>query len=393
MNEKFDLIIVGSSPISLIYAIQSIKLNKKIMIIDSDTQLGGAWGIESYNDIFITERACHLIEFYAGLYPLLEDLTAFKFVALDPQPIKCFSSGKKYAYSSKMYNFYYFLRLVRFFLKSTLRCCSLFLFKRQCRFRVAKESFFRILFILRYRILHLVSSDFLVQGPQGGWVVYIKHLRSLLGKVPFRSSYVSSCDQLDDLSWVVNTLDGDTFYADNLCLTESSTALISSVSRKSIYVNSKNDRQFDDFCTLLVSGLKSSVLKLIPYVHFPDNPIVKRITIQHPQCFNPQALSSASFSKCYSEVDRIYMLVQLRAMDYDESNLSRIICDLLIASGVFVDADPASLQIHQTYSESRLQRTGAKLRWGDYERLKILYSIGDLGISVLANNIKELELE
>lgn len=104
--EQFDIIVIGSSPILLLYALHNEAKGKRVCLIEKNTKLGGAWEIKACPEIsaaHLLETSCHLIEWYQGGYELLERLSNETFPpALNPQPVKVFETKRTRPYTSQL---------------------------------------------------------------------------------------------------------------------------------------------------------------------------------------------------------------------------------------------------------------------------------------------------
>ena len=92
----YDVVVIGSSPVAIFQAIKSARHGLKTVIIEKDQNVGGAWKTRQVYGIGQTESACHLIEFYAGVYETLSDLIGIDFIKLGflslPGTVFCSSS-------------------------------------------------------------------------------------------------------------------------------------------------------------------------------------------------------------------------------------------------------------------------------------------------------------
>ena len=93
-NNYFENIVIGTSPLMLLVAINISKKGGSVLIIDKDKSIGGCWQVhKSKNNNF--ECASHLIERYPGVYKILEEYSSIKFEPLERNPIRVFKNGTK----------------------------------------------------------------------------------------------------------------------------------------------------------------------------------------------------------------------------------------------------------------------------------------------------------
>ena len=102
-KEYFDDIVIGSSPLMLLIAINRAKKGSNVLLIEKNKNLGGCWRFHSSNE-FKLESASHLIERYPGVYNLLEKYSSVKFIPLRESPIRVFKNGFIVPYQSKIWN-------------------------------------------------------------------------------------------------------------------------------------------------------------------------------------------------------------------------------------------------------------------------------------------------
>lgn len=87
----FDCLFVGSSPFSLLEAIYQSQMGKKVIVIDSAAECGGAWRTISVCGISQVDLGCHEIGSNQELESFLTDCIGCRLVALN-DPLKQFSN-------------------------------------------------------------------------------------------------------------------------------------------------------------------------------------------------------------------------------------------------------------------------------------------------------------
>ena len=85
--KKFDSIIIGSSPVAITESIHLAATGKRVLVIEKNNRLGGAWSsfdLGSYKNI---EYGPHTIKPRPGLYKLLRAL-GIKLIKVHPFPLR-----------------------------------------------------------------------------------------------------------------------------------------------------------------------------------------------------------------------------------------------------------------------------------------------------------------
>jgi hypothetical protein len=276
MKKKYsDIVVIGSSPISIFYCIKNSFFNKSITIVEASSDLGGAWSIGSHkigNKIFFYNKSCHLIEWYLGGYKLLRHISGMDFIILKPQPIKIWNDGSIEAYTSRksiIINYFYtalnfakvnlklFLNLI-YFKKNKIS--NLLIFKNNL------HSFF-------FQTFYCLSGVFFFNGicaPKDGYVKFIKHLLLQLKKkkITILKSKVLAIKKINNSTIKVFLKNNKNIYAKEVIVGES-------VKLKGI---TKKNHYYTDYLHVLISVPANDVLTRNPYVHFVDNQILHRMT-------------------------------------------------------------------------------------------------------------------
>jgi hypothetical protein len=82
-NAEFDVAVVGTSPVSLLEAIYHIRCGEKVLIIEADERLGGAWKSIDICGVEHVDLGCHLIGSNPSLKAFLETQFGCRFVCLE----------------------------------------------------------------------------------------------------------------------------------------------------------------------------------------------------------------------------------------------------------------------------------------------------------------------
>jgi hypothetical protein len=93
-NNNFDVVVVGSSLISVMKAIEESKKDRKVCLIEERNDFGGMWATHEVDGYGLIETSCHLLEYYKGSYEKISRLLNVKFETFESQPITLFSNGK-----------------------------------------------------------------------------------------------------------------------------------------------------------------------------------------------------------------------------------------------------------------------------------------------------------
>ena len=85
LQTDFDDIVIGSSPMMLLQAAMLARENRNVCLIERENleKLGGSWQIAKLSNGERVEIACHLIEFFPGIYEFLEGASGSQFETLD----------------------------------------------------------------------------------------------------------------------------------------------------------------------------------------------------------------------------------------------------------------------------------------------------------------------
>jgi hypothetical protein len=278
---RYDVIIVGSSPLLMLAAIRWRRAGKTVLVIEAAEALGGAWKIDECRigaRQLRHECACHLIEWYAGGYRLLQNLSSYPFVPLQPQPVKVWSNGRVENYMSKS-------GIIREYARS-LRSAGMLLAKLllgpvlrnrrpvRGRWRAWRESIRRIVFAARYRLPGIVGFDAL-QGPAGGFAEFIHHIQGELrrqGVVIARRRATAIVREGADC--IVLCDDGSRFRCEQPVVGEST-----DLERGAD--GGRRANHVKDYHHVLISFPSSQVVVRNTYVHLADHPLLHRITFVH----------------------------------------------------------------------------------------------------------------
>jgi hypothetical protein len=380
----FEKVIVGSSPIAMMHAISYKNKGFKTALINDGYDLGGAWAIHEWANIGYTEKACHLIEYYKGAYEILERISGCKFKKLEPQPLKVWGRGLELSYSSKKWFIFQFFKLIPRGLARLIIKLILLIKRFEVPTKNEINHLFRdinlLIFLFKHRIISLLENQD-VKGPEGGWLAFTDALIKKLEGVEVVNERVQKVVEQIDGRWLVYLNENNYFFTNELIITESADCLIIDNSNKMHTSTLHNENITTNFYHLLVTIDESRLIFSNPYLHFPDNVNIKRITAAHPYGFGLKERSpDCEFIE--KKIDGSFeILVQLRKPPDKIENISLVIAQLIFNAGMTDSL--CEVTIHDYFTESRLMAGNERVSPGVYNNLLVLKSVGDLGISVL----------
>lgn len=302
--DRYDVIVIGSSPLLMLAAIQFRRAGKSVLIIEASDALGGAWKIDECRigaRELRHECACHLVEWYAGGYRLLQNLSTYPFVPLVPQPVKVWSNGRVADYMSKSS---IILEYARHFRSAAILLAKLLVglvLRRRAlhgRWRALRESVRRILFASRYRLPGVVQFDAL-RGPAGGFAEFLYHIHGELrrhGVARAHRRVTSVVREGSDSCLLCD--DGSRFFCEKTIVGES-TDLERGIGR------GRQKNNVKDYHHVLLSFPSAQVAVRNTYVHLVDHPLLHRITfvqdVHLPQS-EPLSLFLVQLRKPYDQI-------------------------------------------------------------------------------------------
>ncbi len=277
-HREFDVIVVGSSPILILFALQTRRLGKTVCIVEQDKVLGGAWSVDRYNmngKEIDHENACHLIEWYLGGYELLERLSSVPFGLLSPQPVRVWKNGRIAPYTSRLgilVEYVLSWRAIAYGLvKMFLAYAGVAKYPRSSATFQLRESIARMAMDTRYRLPGIVLFDG-VRAPTRGFADFVFHLSEELGRqgiTVLRHRANGITRHGNDLR--VAMVDGDC--VSGRCVIVGESSLIQSVGGKQ-----QHESILSPYYHVLISLPSSDTVIRNSYVHFPDHEVFHRIT-------------------------------------------------------------------------------------------------------------------
>jgi hypothetical protein len=123
MDSSHSVAVIGSSPIMLLYAIYLRSTGASVYVFEGEQSFGGAWKVDAQIDERMKiQRACHLIEFYPGVYRLIEQLSGIKFVVSGQKSFRFLApSGERVPYATRFSIIKHAIARVLYLMKVRLR--------------------------------------------------------------------------------------------------------------------------------------------------------------------------------------------------------------------------------------------------------------------------------
>jgi hypothetical protein len=268
--KKYDVIIVGSSPLLMMYALQERRNGRSVLLINDEHELGGAWTVGSHlfnGKMLAHENACHLIEWYEGCYELLERLSGVKFVRLDPQPVKVFADGRVMTYTSinEMLSNYLWQ-----WVSLLLGVLKLVKYGIRGRFNKINQAIDDIAICIeeikiatRYRIIKIKEYNG-IYGPEGGYAKFVPNIIYQLKENEIEILH----KKVKNININEIIIDDESIAAREVVVGESSI-----INRASAF-----NSQLTTYYHILISTPSKNVHERNSYVHYPDHTTFHRIT-------------------------------------------------------------------------------------------------------------------
>lgn len=86
MSEVYDRVYIGTGPINIVDAYLRSQKGERVALIDSKTQIGGAWVAIPVGDYGRIEIGCHIWSYNKKVYDYLNELLDLHLVDMKPQP-------------------------------------------------------------------------------------------------------------------------------------------------------------------------------------------------------------------------------------------------------------------------------------------------------------------
>lgn len=315
MNSQkiYDVIVVGSSPLSIIYAIEQLDIGKSVLLIESRNELGGAWRANMLADGARVEEACHLFEYYDDVYEFLSEKSGVIFEVLKPAPTKYFGNGRSRAYFNRSAVCKSFCRVLFLTLiVITVRRLNCWLPKKNQLFSSfpLNEPAWRkrLKFLWHYRIRGLGKYRG-IMSPKEGVVSFIDgliHRFESQGGKKMQGRVISV--EKTGAVWLLKTMDDNEIETKKIAVSES-------VELKKVMIEGKKfsiSPKYSDYWHVLVAISKEDIKKDLTYVHLPEDKLFHRITAV--RC-------DEKYLKEKQLLNERFFLIQLRKSYDDLANL------------------------------------------------------------------------
>ena len=217
-EERVDDGVVGSSPMMLLQADLLARAGRRVCLVEREARLGGSWQTATLESGETVEIACHLIEFFPGIYELLEEASDTPFVALDAQPIRIHPTGLTVPYLSRMLMLATGARLFAGWAKARLDWA---LGRTNDRNRLINFQT-KLSSYLRYQGPAFFQRP-IMKGPKHGFVDFMDRLeaRARHAGVAIQGFDVSQMSRIDQGPWKLTSAAGSTLYAEHVHCTTS----------------------------------------------------------------------------------------------------------------------------------------------------------------------------
>ena len=111
-QSKYDIVIIGSSPLMLIESLYQAKLGKSVLVIEKQERIGGAWqSFEKINFSNHIEIGSHIWQKDKSVNEFLINSLGINVVEMSPQPV---TIGFGFTFPYYAISIFYSLRHLRF---------------------------------------------------------------------------------------------------------------------------------------------------------------------------------------------------------------------------------------------------------------------------------------
>ena len=268
-KDYFDDIVIGSSPLMMIKAIQLAKKGRSVILVDRKKSFGGNWHTMTLKNKDKVETACHLIEFFPGVYDLLEKYSGTSFTVLDPQPIRIFNKSIKMNYSSNFILIITGLRLILGLIKSYVDLWRRFgnNYNEIINFKNKLYSY------KNYQIKNIFFNN-KIKGPKDGFVAFIDKLYENASK---EKVYFSNMDvqklKLIDKNWYIIDENEKKICSKNIHITTSTNLKLISPGNFSADSLDLKEKK-----SVIVEIKNKDIKSTQTYIAFWNNPLISRIS-------------------------------------------------------------------------------------------------------------------
>jgi hypothetical protein len=349
-NIKYDIIIVGTSPISILKYLKEKEKTNSILIIEKEKSIGGLWKSISTEKLEKIEIACHLIEYYHGVYETLEKVFNISFKQ-KIEPIRISNSGEIEKYHTKK-------NILISFIKKSILVILMFFVKPINVIFNAKLNFFNInnrsifdeivelKIVLFYRIFQLHKPQF-IRHPEGGYENFANKISEIVKrkKINLLKDEIIEIDVKNEIK--VKTKYNKVIECKRLIVTESFSLLHQNYI---IYLHQIFEIKID------------SIFENTPqYIHFHDDLNIHRMTK-------------------LSKRNGAFFMIQLRK-ELNENLLLELIVSKFNQLGFNIKVE--NIELYDLIRSKGYETNDIKA----IHNIDVLYSIGDLSKNILKNKL------
>ena len=360
--EQFDIIVIGSSPILVLYALHHQAMGKRVCLMEKNATLGGAWKIKvcpKISDEYLLETSCHLAEWYDGGYELLESLSNETFPpALTPQPVKVFETKRTRPYTTRLetlkglvaWSYRMPVGLLRLIISFVSRDTA----NTRKRLQNLKLDFGRLHTEITKRAFQLHKYP-RVREPAGGFAAWMKRQIDRLANSSVRVLHeeVFEVQRMAPFHWEILTRSGKKFEASLLVMGQS--ACIEKW-------NGAGEKKpvFSQYFHVVISVRSNDVLIRNRYIHCVENKFVHRLSYLFDSVQDDGMSRSFWLVQCrVSEIsiDELNKHLKKITQNYRFFKLSAVAQIVLTINGEYVQSsDDAAFQV-VTESDCLVLRT------------------------------------
>jgi hypothetical protein len=276
-KDNFDVVVVGSSLISVMKAIEKSKKDLKVCLIEERNNFGGMWSTNEIEGYGSMETSCHLLEYYKGSYEKISSLLNIEFETMKPQPIRLFSNGKEKLIQPRLSLLTQPLKeFIRLFAIILVRFINFFLFKR---FKINKWKDIDLTGVVKdvkFTFKHKFSGFLSFKGnqiPIGGYSIFPKKIMEAIQKHNIYSISGKKVSEIKvDSDKVILKIGSEQITAREVYISESTNTNILNFN-----VGPKKTNTFKEFPHSLVCINSLKKENFPNYIQFKDDDLFQRL--------------------------------------------------------------------------------------------------------------------
>jgi hypothetical protein len=264
-----DTIVIGSSPLMVLHATRVARGGSSVCVLDKSPALGGAWQTRQLANGHEVEIGCHLLEYFPGIYEMLEQETGLAFAAPVTEPIRVGRNGAIFPYHSRI-----------LLLLAALRMAARYGFHGIARFvdGAHKSAYLnyrsKLSWFLRHQLGALIDPKGL-RFPVGGFAQFNQTIlaNARAAGVQFRQFDVSTIE-LSGGVWTVQDNDGARLAAPSICCTSSASLRHAGPGRFARQNAANRIRH-----SLVIRIPRQDTAQEQPYAAFWKDPYISRVSL------------------------------------------------------------------------------------------------------------------